>query len=279
MNWKKWTTSAFVIAVLALATASWLLAGAHDLAVVQPGGPNPSPEAQKNVGNLLAQIALAAGWADKGVASFTNKETEGVQIIQTKKPGFILSTPGFYLKYKDKFGLVPVNKIVMDGSTTVKYYVVAKKGAPAGLASLQGKSIAGASFAEADFIQKVVFENQLALNKDVTVKKMSGLSALRALRNGEVDAVLLDGKEFKSLPGLPFAGELETIWASAPIPLTGIMAVGKNATAADIQAMQTACSNFCNTAGGKGVCETFEIDGFQPASANDYAGIAAKWGK
>jgi len=76
------------------------------------------------------------------------------------------------------------------------------------------KTVAGSSLSEPEFVQKIVFEGSLKLGADVKAKQMSGLPALKALRAGEVDAVVLDAQEFQSLPALPFASEFTTIFTS-----------------------------------------------------------------
>jgi hypothetical protein len=63
------------------------------------------------------------------------------------------------------------------------------------------------------------------------------------------------------------------------VPITGIMAVGKNATPDQIQALAKACDSFCASPAGKNVCDTFEITGFAPATAADYADMVARYGK
>ena len=43
---------------------------------------------------LLGQIAAAAGWSpESATARYFNSEKEGLQYLQTKKPGFLLTTP------------------------------------------------------------------------------------------------------------------------------------------------------------------------------------------
>jgi ABC-type phosphate/phosphonate transport system substrate-binding protein len=257
-----------------------VIAGPHDLVVIRPGGATASDEAQQNVNNLLKLIARAAGWpAESANTRYFNNENEGLQHIQAIKPGFVLVTPGFYLKYREKLNLTPVNKISLAGSTTSSFSVVAKKGTLSSLADLKNKTVAGSSLSEPEFVQKIVFEGSLKLGADVKAKQMSGLPALKALRAGDVDAVVLDAQEYQSLPALPFASEFSNIFTSKPITNTGIMAVGKNTDDASIKAMVEATKEFCATADGKNVCTTFQITGFEPASERDYDELIKKWEK
>lgn len=255
------------------------IAGPHDLVVIRPGGATASDEAQQNVNNLLKLIARAAGWpAESANARYFNNENEGLQYIQATKPGFVLTTPGFYLKYREKLNLTPVNKISLAGSTTSSFFVVAKKGTLSSLADLRTKTVAGSSLSEPEFVQKIVFEGTPKLGTDVKAKQMSGLTALKALRAGDVDAVVLDAQEYQSLPALPFASEFATIFTSKPITNTGIMAAGKISDDATIKAMVEATKEFCATVDGKNVCTTFQITGFEPASERNYDELIKRWG-
>jgi len=256
------------------------IAGPHDLVVIRPGGATASDEAQQNVNNLLKLIARAAGWpAESANARYFNNENEGLRYIQATKPGFVLVTPGFYLKHRTKLNLTPVNKISLAGSTTSSFSVVAKKNTLSALADLRNKTVAGSSLSEPEFVQKIVFEGMLKLNADVKAKQMSGLPALKSLRSGEVDAVVLDAQEYQSLPALPFASEFTTIFTSKAITNTGIMAVGKYTDDASIKALVQATKDFCATADGKNVCTTFQITGFEPASERDYDDLIKRWGQ
>ena len=269
-----------VVTVCALFVPHTTIAGPHDLVVIRPGGATASDEAQQNVNNLLKLIARASGWpAESANARYFNNENEGLRYIQATKPGFVLVTPGFYLKHRTKLNLTPVNKISLAGSTTSSFSVVAKKGTLSALADLKNKIVAGSSLSEPEFVQKIVFAGKLKLNADVKAKQMSGLPALKALRAGDVDAVVLDAQEYQSLPALPFASEFTTIFTSKTITNTGIMADGNNTDDAAIKAIAEATKEFCATPDGKNICTTFQITGFEPASERDCDELIKRWEK
>lgn len=264
--------------VLSLTTAAW--AGPHDLAVIRPGGPMADATAQTQVGRLIKQIAAVADWAVEAAnAQYCNTTDAGYAYIKKAKPGFALITPGFYLKYRDELKLRPLNKIVLNEGAQIQYYVIVKKGTAATLAELKGKILAGAHLAEPEYVEKIVLGKQLKFGKDVTAQPMSGLSALRKLNLGEVGAVLVDSKEYKSLGALPFASQLATIYTSPAIPNTGIVAVGANATAADWAALQKGTTNFCQNPAGLPICQLMEIGGFAPVDESAYAGLFQQWRK
>ena len=264
----------FFAALWSLLFASVVWAGPHDLAVIRPGGPTADATAQSQVGKLIKQIAAVAGWpVEAANAQYCNTTESGYNYIKKSKPGFALITPGFYLKYRDELKLRPLNKIVLNEGAQVQYYVIVKKGTAATLADLKGKTLVGAHLAEPEYVERIVLGKQLKFGKDITVQTMSGLAALRKLNNGEVGAVLVDSKEYKSLGVLPFAAQLATLYTSPAIPNTGIVAVGNNATAADWAALQKGTTNFCQNPAGLPICQLMEITGFAPVEESVYNGI------
>lgn len=261
-----------LIALLLVTPASW--AGPHDLVVIQPGGPASTEEAQQQVGRLIAEIAVRAGWpVESARAYYFNDAEKGLAHIQSDKPGFLLTTPGFFLKHRLSLNLTPLNQVLVEGKKEFNYFVVAKKETGCTLESLKGKKLAGAILAEPLFVERIVLNKQLVFGEDVQVLEMRSLSALRRLSSGEVDAVVLDYKEYAAMANLPFADQLQTIFTSQPIPNTGIMTLGKIAADQDIQALGKAVQSFCDSGEGVAICETYGITGFAPAAPDVFADL------
>ena len=261
-----------------LVQSAW--AGPHDLLVIRPGGPAASDEAQAQVGRLIAEIAQKAGWpAGSATAHYFNREADGLAAIEADRPGFVLTTPGFYLKHGAELSLTPINRVQIDGKTAQSYYVVALKTGPASLDDLKGRTLAGAPLTEPEFVERIVLGGRFAFGTDLTATAMPGLRALKKLVKGEVDAVAVDATEYKALASLPFAGDLATIYTSDPVPSTGLMALGGVATEADVKALAEATASFCDDGESKAVCRTYGIEGFVPASAETYKAMADAYGR
>jgi len=255
-------------------------AGSRDLVVLRPGGPPANEQAQAQVAQLLAQITAALGWpADSAKAHYFNRTEEGLDFIRKNKPGFVFSTPGFYLKYREELQLQPINQVMLPEGAEVYYYIVVQKGTIKHLDDLRGRTLAGAHLAEPEFIEKVVLNNRLKFGVDLKIQQKSAFTALRELSKGQLDAVMIDTLEQRSLASLSFADQLEIIYHSTPIPNTGMMAIDGNAEAADIAALNKACTDLCGTAAGAAVCETFGIKTFIPIKTDLYRGMIEQWKK
>ena len=268
-----------LLGVLVASLAAVAFVGAaHRLAVVRPGGPPATDQAQQQVAGLLAQLGAAAGWpAGSTDAAYFNTTEAGLKHIQQVKPGFVLATPGFYLAYRQTLKLRPINQVVLPEGDTSRYFVVVRQGTAARLADLKGQTLAGAHLAEPKFIERIVLDGALAFGKDVTVQAMSGLSALRQLSKGEVFAVIVDAKEHQAMAALPFAADLAVVFTSEPLPNTGIMAVGGNASPSEIEALRRVAPGFCASPTGAPICRTFEIKAFANVDESLFADLIRRW--
>jgi hypothetical protein len=213
---------------------------------------------------LIVEIARRAGWEEASVqATYFNRAADAVAHIANNPPGFLLTSPGFFLEHRTALKLEPINQILINHRDTHQYYIVVRKDTFASLGDLQGSTLAGAALAEPDFVERIVLERRFDFGTDLKVEYRRSLSALRKLRQGELDAVILDEMEHTSLEQLPFAGELTTLFTSAPVPNTGIFALEEVATEGDAEALAAATDGFCKMHEGSAICETYGISGFK----------------
>ncbi len=257
------------VTLLLPAARGW--AAPRDLLVLRPGGPRPSEEARRQVSRLVLEIAARAGWEPGSARAFYhNSSDEALQHIEDDRPGFLLSTPAFYLAHREELRLTPVNQILLGGKDTHCYFVVARKGEASGLQDLADGRLVGSALVEPRFVERVVLGGRLDFSRDVQAEYRRALSALRALAHGEVKAAVLDEIEHDGLAALPLAGDLETVFRSEPIPNTGIFALGETARVADIDALAKATEAFCTAGEGASICDAYQISGFQAAAPGTF---------
>ena len=260
--------------------ASDVLAGPRDLVVVRPGGPAASEDARIQVSRLIEEIGRRAGWPEGAArAYYFNRAEDALAHISSDPPGFVLTTPGFFLAHRAALRLEPVNQLLIGGAGTHRYYVVVREGTAASPEDLRGRTLAGMALSEPDFVERIVLEGRFAFGRDLTITPMRALGALRKLSRGELDAVLLDDNEHASMAGLPFAEGLATLFTSPPIPNTGLMAVGGTVADADVEALTGAVRGFCDAGEGAAICETYGISGFRPVPPGTFAALIERYGQ
>ncbi len=216
-------------AVLAVAPAHAAGPARVELVTCAPGYPGTTAEAQPNMDAFAGAVARAAGWAPGAVAAvYEPTETDGVARIRRPDAAAALVPLPFLVEHGAALGLVPRLQIEMQGrGLTEQWTLVAKKGrigSPAGLAGFTLMSIAGYS---PGFVRGVLAPWGPIPESTRIVASAQILSALRKAASGESVAVLLDGEQGAALPGLPFAGELEVVARSAPLPAAFVAPIGR----------------------------------------------------
>ena len=253
--------------------AAFAFAGPYDIVVVRPGGPSQSEQAQEQIDRLAKELGKKAQWAGMASGRYFNDEAQALEFIRLNKPGFLLGSLGFYLKHSQALGLTMTNQAVIKGPTKSQYYIVAKKGTLAAIVQLEGKTLAGVHLEEPEFVERIVLDRALVFGKQVTINPMRSLRALKRLDQGQVDAVILDQKEYDSLGSLPMGAAVEMIFVSKPIENGGFMAIRKNASPADIQSFTQAAQDFCSFKDSGEICTDFDIQSFKPVTDGLFATV------
>lgn len=263
-----------------LALAGTAHAAPRVLQVCYPGGTVRARQAKPVITTMVSVLAEVAGLpADSFEARFVNS-AERCRTAMADKPALAIVSLGLYLEHRAANHLAPVARPKVKGAATDTVVAVTRKGEPTGLAALKGKRVGGTPLAEPAYLKRVVFEGALDPATDFAEARASKrpLRALRKLHKGALDAVLLTRVQHASLGALPFAGDLQDAWTSAPIPMVGVVADTTQTTAAERAALQKAALALCSHPKGAEMCTMFGLDGFEPASAATYEQAVRAWG-
>lgn len=261
-------------------SAPVLAAAKFDVLVCYPGGGTVTDrQARPAMQKMLGVIESLGGWpAGTFQHSFTAKVGECRKLLAKSKPAITLTSLGLFLEHRAGHHLVPISKPRMAGSSEEIYRVMTKKGGPASLAALKGKTLGGSLLDESEFLQRIVFAGQIDPASHFQLKPAKrALRDLRKLAKGELDAVLVNDQQFRALGSLGFAKELQPIFASKPLPLIGLAADSQQVDAADRQRLTEALSKMCTHETGREVCEMFGLQSFAPANPADYQGVISLW--
>jgi hypothetical protein len=215
----------FLASAIAAATTSTPVT----LVICAPGYPGTTKEAQPSMDILAGAVSKAAGWPPARLtAEYYETEDAGVARLKDKAPSVAMVPLPFFLAHASDLKLTArAQAVEKDGTASVTWTLVAKKGRVTSPSALSGFTVVSLAAYAPEFIRNVALAKWGKLPDDVTFAATGQiLTALRKSANGENVVVLLDAPQAASLPTLPFAGELEVIATSPPVPGIVVCTVG-----------------------------------------------------
>jgi ABC-type phosphate/phosphonate transport system substrate-binding protein len=266
-----------VAVLLAAAPSRAAAPGPAELVVCAPGYPGTTEEAQPSVDALAAALSRAAGQPEGALSAvYLNQEAEGVARLRDPRAAIAMVPVPFYVKHARALALQPRLAVIRQGAQgpLETWTLVARKGrvgSPAALAGFELYSIAG----YAPGFVRAALAGWGRLPADVRIVASGQvLSTLRRAAAGESAAVLLDGEQSAALATLPFAGELEVVARSPPIPSAMVAIVGGRVPAARWSTLEKALLALPGAPGGADALAGVRLQGFAPLPAGTPALLA-----
>jgi hypothetical protein len=269
---------------LAIAMALSLGAEPTTLVAVAPGYPGSTAEAQPAMDALAAALAAAAGLPAGSVAATYHEAAEaGLERLRKPDAALAMVTLPFYLQHAAALSLEARLTAVPKGSRPAEVWsLVARKGRVASPASLDGWRIVSIAGYAPAFVAGTALGGWGRLPAGAQVVQSGQvLSAMRKAVAGEDVAVLLDGAQAAALPTLPFAGDLEVVARSEPLPSSVVATVGKRLSPERWSALEKAFLGLAASPGGPAALEGVRMGGFVPvdrkgleAARKAYAAVA-----
>ena len=244
------------------------------LLICHPGGPDLAPEQQKAIEKMYRYLEKKTGLASGKIQGSYQNEHEACVAGLKEKPAIVMPSLPIYLEYKDKFGLIPVAQLRLNGKVEDQFYILVKADSPLdSVASLAGKTITGTHVSSVGFVVGVVLEGQLKRAQVNLEPKRFGLRAIRAVTRGKADAVLLDGTQFRALAGTRFEKKLRVLHASKALPTPPVTVVSK-CTPDDFGGrLGRAMAGMTRDQEGQAVVRLFRMEGFELAAPQTWASL------
>jgi hypothetical protein len=186
------------------------------LVVCSPGSPGTTDEARPRMDAFAAVVSARSGTPIAAI--YEPSDDGGARRLEAAGLG-VVSLP-FFLEHERALGLHARLQVVGKARPALeRWALVAPRGRVRGPDGLAGFTIVSSvAFAPA-FIRGVVLGGFGALPANVKlVQSTAVLSSLRRAASGEPVAVVLDGAAEAQLASLPFAGKLEVVTRSPPVP-------------------------------------------------------------
>jgi hypothetical protein len=231
-----------------------------------PGYPGSTEDAQPTMDQLAAYVAAQAGWAPARVqAVYHRTEDTGVPRIQEADVALAMVPLPFFVRYEKDLNLRPLLMVEPEGTADEVWSLVARRGLIKSPADLSGWEITGQPCYAPRFVRGPVLADWGALPADVQLTFSDRvLSSLRRAAGEEKVAVLLDREQTEALTALPFAGDLEIVTSSRPLPAYVVCAMGNGIDQADLDKMTTALRSMHQQEDGRLILEETRMKRFRP---------------
>jgi hypothetical protein len=246
------------------------------LVVCAPGYPGSTAEAQKTMDALASAVARGAGLPAAGLSAvYLADEEEGLARMGQPDAALTLVPLPFYAKHAAALKLEPRLVAVAQGASgpTEVWSLVAGKGRVASPAALDGFTLVSSAGYAPGFVRAALAGwGQLPPGLRITASSQV-LSALRRAAAGERTALLLDASQAAALPGLPFAGDLEVVARSAPLPGALLATVGGHLPPSRLGPLEKALLGLSRVEGGPAALQGMQVSAFQALSADARAAV------
>jgi hypothetical protein len=255
-------TTLGMVATLALAAAP----SRPVIVFCSPGSPGTTAEAQPTMDTFAAAVTTGASVPESLAAVYADTEQAGVERLRAPDAALAIVSLPFFLKHERELSLRARLQPVAKGRDALeRWSLVAKKGRVSSVASLEGYTIVStAGFAPA-FVRGPAVGDWGPIPASIRVAQSGAvLSALRRAAAGEKVAVLLDGSQAAALGGLPFAGELEVVARSAPLPAGIVAEVGNRLPPKAASTLGSALRSLPSDAAGAAALEAVQTARFAP---------------
>lgn len=244
---------------------------ALSIVLVYPGAPGTPAEASSFLQTLGRYVEKRGGFAPASVnVTYENDRARGIEAL-SKASGFAVATlPSLCEAGELRYRYVCSPAVDGHAAETVSILKKAEAGDatakassdPLTLVPYRGRKLAGTIVTYRAYVESLVLGSKLSLARDfVAVRKPNALLALRALRDGEADLLILTQSQVDALAGVGQAGAVTEIFRTAPIPAAPVLALG-TASAAEIDGVRKAFLGMCADPEGAELCDTMGVSSF-----------------
>jgi len=218
-----------IIILLAIGVFAWInpaIGGESlDFAVIQPGQPGTSREAQPVMDALSAYIQkkMGSGVTVKGL--YFNKLDLALDFLHNTPPVWGIVRLGFYSEQARRFQMTALASTRPGGYNKDIWRLVVKKDAPENWKSLRGKILGNMLF-ETDAVACLLFGVPPAQLPFVLKGTFRPLRSLRRVARGKTTGVVLDRSQYEALKVLPLAKKIKTAHTSRELPASPVVWFG-----------------------------------------------------
>lgn len=234
----------------------------------------------KNLEALLARLEQVGGWPKGSLrgAAFVRPQ-EALDYLRKNKAAFAILPTKHFLQARKELKLEVVGRTVgLEGASPGFWGVARNEKHPfKHIEEHPGLRLATTEVGDPQWLD-VLFENNVDPHRHFKLIEVpSGSEAVAAVLANKADVALIYETDFTPLrPRIQGKLDLSWVYASGTIPPPPVVAVGKNASAADRKKMTTALGKLCKQEGAD-ACGRMAILYAEPGRADSYQVIIEKY--
>jgi len=265
----------------ALAGAPAVAAAGPEIVVANPALAAGGPHVPKNLEAFLRRLEQVGGWPQgtlRGKAFAKPKEAMDY-LRKNGKVAFAILPVGQFLQARKALKLEVVGRVVGTEGTNAAFWGVGRNETRPyeHIEMYPGLRLATTEVGDPQWLD-VLFENNVDPLKHFKLLEVgSGAEAVAAVLEKRADVALIYETDFAPLkPRILNKTDLAWVYSSGTIPPPPVLAIGKQASAADKKRMATALSKVCKQDGAD-ACARMAIMYAEPGRAETYKRIIEKY--
>ena len=221
--------SASILFLIAMAIFVWsgpVMSGqVLDFAVIQPGQPGTSREAQPVMDSLAAYIQKKMGRGVIVKGRYFNELDPAIDFLHNTPPIWGIVRLGFYSEQARRFQMTALASTRPGGYNKDIWRLVVTKGAPDEWKALRGKVLGNMLF-ETDAAACLLFGVLPAQLPFALKGTFRPLRSLRRVVKGKTTGAVLDSAQYEALKALPLVKKIKVVHTSGELPTSPVVWFG-----------------------------------------------------
>ena len=218
-----------IIFLFAISLVLWnnsaMSAEVFDFAVIQPGRPGTSREAQPIMDALATYLQKKIGPGVKVKGRYFNQVDQALDFLCNAEPAWGIVRLGFYSQEARRFQMTPIASTRPGGYNKDIWRLLVDKDAPEDWKFLRGKILGNMLF-ETDAAACLLFRVPPARLPFTLTGTFRPLRSLRRVVKGKATGAVLDRAQYEALKALPLINKIKVVHTSGKLPTSPVVWFG-----------------------------------------------------
>ncbi|WP_421902813.1 phosphate/phosphite/phosphonate ABC transporter substrate-binding protein [Maridesulfovibrio sp.] len=247
-----------LVFVLGLGLSSVAFAGRFDFAIIQPGQPGTTAEAQPVMDELAKYLSAKLGEKVKGV--YYNDLNAALDYLGKNKPAWSICGLTFFKTYSAKFSMTPVASTLPQGMAKDIWRLIVPANGSDSPEAVQGTVYGSMLYTPKSL--EVLFGGKKG--GEFTVEGThKALRMLRKVNKGKISGVVLDAVQYSVIKDSDRYSGTKVIYTSPELPNSPVVWFGK--TTDDAFRLQATLFDMDKDPVAKDLLKLLQTSGFNPA--------------